>query len=312
MTFIYKRISHANLQPSKTVTPTTSVQTVTPDAGYDGLKEVEVDKVTASIDANIQPYNIKQGIDILGVVGTMEQGVQISGATISGNSINIAQLMVVANAFTDARSQILTIDDSEITIIEQAGYTFARCSNMESIRLRSLKSVETNVNFVFAYNHKLKRLQLDELLTYKGLSMCTNCENLEEIIFPKATQIGGTWYNVGAGMTSALKSVVFGGALNSLGTMAGVNLTKLRKFEVGQESNCAITLGRWTATNVIAEGQTGIDELNYNIKTYLADRVADRTNDTALTITFGTSLYNVLTAETLQAFTDKNWNVAYA
>ena len=86
----------------------------------------------------------------------------------------------------------------------------------------------------------------------------------------------------------------------------------MRNFEVGTGTAIALSIKQWTATNVIAEGQSGIDELNYNIKTYIADKVADRTNDTALTITFGASLYNVLTAATIAAFTAKNWNVASA
>ena len=89
-------------------------------------------------------------------------------------------------------------------------------------------------------------------------------------------------------------------------------MQNLRKFAVGAGTAINLTFGLWTATNVIAEGQSGIDELNYNIKTYLADRVADRTGLSALTVTFGAALYNVLTAETIAAFTAKNWNVASA
>lgn len=89
-------------------------------------------------------------------------------------------------------------------------------------------------------------------------------------------------------------------------------MLSLRHFEVGQDTAISLDIRRWTATNVIAEGQTGIDELNYNIKTYIADKVADRTGDSALTITFGASLYNVLTPATIAAFTAKNWSVASA
>jgi hypothetical protein len=297
----------------KQVTPSTSSQSLTPSTGYNAIERVEVEAVTASIDPNIQAENIKQGVEILGVTGTMEQGVQITGATITGNSINIAQLLAVDDAFTDARNQLITIDDSDITNIKQAGYTFARCASLEHVRLRSLQSVAANVNYVFAYNHKLKTLQADELLTYNGQSMCTNCEKLEEINFPKATYIGNNWYSVNSPLTSALKKVVFGGTLTNIGALnTGSPLIQLRYFEVGQDTDTAMNFARWTATNVIAEGQTGIDELNYNITTYLADKVADRTNDTALTVTFGASLYNVLTPATIAAFTAKNWSVASA
>jgi len=90
---------------TKTATPTTSAQEITPDAGYTGLSKVTiaaapvdaaqtatlstsedvtyepstgkvglasitVPRVTASIDANIVAGNIKNGVTILGVEGT--------------------------------------------------------------------------------------------------------------------------------------------------------------------------------------------------------------------------------------------------
>lgn len=58
-----------NLQ-SKSVNPTTSAQTVSPDSGYDGLSQVSVAAVTAAIDANIQAENILDGVTILGVTGS--------------------------------------------------------------------------------------------------------------------------------------------------------------------------------------------------------------------------------------------------
>lgn len=60
---------------TKSVTPTTSAQVVTPDQGYDALDEVDVAAVTSSIDSNIQAGNIKNGVTILGVQGTYTGGV---------------------------------------------------------------------------------------------------------------------------------------------------------------------------------------------------------------------------------------------
>ncbi|MBO7712560.1 MAG: hypothetical protein J6S85_03270 [Methanobrevibacter sp.] len=61
-----------NLQ-SKSVNPTTSAQTVSPDSGYDGLSQVSVAAVTSAIDANITARNIKNGVSILGVTGTVDE-----------------------------------------------------------------------------------------------------------------------------------------------------------------------------------------------------------------------------------------------
>lgn len=56
----------------KTVSPSTSSQSVSADSGYSGLGTVTVNPVTSSIDANIQPENILSGVTILGVSGTDE------------------------------------------------------------------------------------------------------------------------------------------------------------------------------------------------------------------------------------------------
>ena len=64
-----------NLQ-SKVVNPTTAVQNVTYDDGYEGLNNVQVNAVTSAIDSNITAENIKLGVSILGVDGTLEEGIK--------------------------------------------------------------------------------------------------------------------------------------------------------------------------------------------------------------------------------------------
>lgn len=57
---------------SKTITPTKLNQTVTADTGYDALSSVTVNGVTSDIDSNITAGNIKEGVSILGVTGTLK------------------------------------------------------------------------------------------------------------------------------------------------------------------------------------------------------------------------------------------------
>ena len=60
----------------KSVTPTSSAQAVVPDSGYDGLSKVNV-----SGDSNLVPDNIKNGVSIFGVTGSMSGGVEVQVAT---------------------------------------------------------------------------------------------------------------------------------------------------------------------------------------------------------------------------------------
>ena len=68
-----EQASPAVLQ-SLMVTPSTTPQQIVPVAPVDGFNEVNVPAVTAAIDANIIPANIKKDVPILGVTGTFEGG----------------------------------------------------------------------------------------------------------------------------------------------------------------------------------------------------------------------------------------------
>jgi hypothetical protein len=55
----------------KTINPTRNTQSVVADSGYE-LARVTINAVTSAIDNNIQPSNIKKGVSILGVTGSLE------------------------------------------------------------------------------------------------------------------------------------------------------------------------------------------------------------------------------------------------
>lgn len=54
---------------SKVVEPSTNEQVITADSGYE-LASVTIKPVTAEIDSDIQPENIRDGVSVIGVVGT--------------------------------------------------------------------------------------------------------------------------------------------------------------------------------------------------------------------------------------------------
>jgi len=54
------------------IDPTTTAQTITPPSGIIGYNLINVNPVTAEIDANIKAGNIKKDVEILGITGTLE------------------------------------------------------------------------------------------------------------------------------------------------------------------------------------------------------------------------------------------------
>lgn len=174
------------------------------------------------------------------------------------------------------------------------------------------------------YGNEIQAVNGDNVLTLKKVNGVWNFDTLENyavttlqsnslsLMCPDNLNVPAV-VNVGnsALAISNLKTIKVGAVTTWSGVFGTSNLDDLRLLEVGTGTNINLGISRWTATNVIAEGQSGIDELNANIVSGLADKLRDRTGLSALTINFSLSVFNILTQDTKNAFTDKNWNVAH-
>lgn len=72
---------------TKTITPTTSSQTIFPSSNKNAITQVNVDAVTSAIDNNIQASNIKSGVTILGVAGGLVINKYYTGSTAPSSSL---------------------------------------------------------------------------------------------------------------------------------------------------------------------------------------------------------------------------------
>ena len=324
------------------VTPSTSVQHIVPPAGADGFSEVDVQAVDSSIDPDIQPINIRQGVDILGVVGTLQEitktplnitpstsaqtytaptgqaydPVQVDAVTASidaniqaGNIKKDVSILGVVGTLVDYEAQYKAWNKaffSAINVNQANSYIFPSDVTGEIEDIYGVANVGTG-QFVFQ-GCAFEKITMSNVLTIRGRTF-QGATALKEVVAPSCSTVTQLSF---AGVTT-LERLTFGTLVQFDSTFVNQNQTKLRSIVVGADTDINLGFGRWTATNVIAEGPSGEAELNYNIKTYLAAKVKDNSGGgPARTITFGTSLYNVLTADTLQAFSDRNWNVAYA
>lgn len=83
----------------------------------------------------------------------------------------------------------------------------------------------------------------------------------------------------------------------------------LRMVVIGQNTDCNIVfLHIWTATNVIAEGQSGIDELNENLYNNLLTKLADHSSD-GQTRTLRIGWLAHVTQENIDYANSKGWTL---
>ena len=123
--FEFPKIPIENLQ-EKEVNPTTEKQEIVADKEYSALSKVMINAVTSDIDSNIQSYNIKKDVSILGVTGNV---IELNGeerATTPTKDTQIITPSADKNAITKMTVNPIPdeyiIPSGEIEITENGNY----------------------------------------------------------------------------------------------------------------------------------------------------------------------------------------------
>ena len=162
---------------TKSVTPTTSQQIITPDNDHNALTQVTVGAVTSSIDNNIQSENIKDGVEILGVTGTLEEGIDTSDANATASDILLGKTAYVNNVKitgTYSNNIRVFVQDTEPTSkngiwIESSSYTYEGAveTNSDTTLTASNINILRNSNSIHNYSTKIIDSDISNGLSYE-------------------------------------------------------------------------------------------------------------------------------------------------
>ena len=204
-------------------------------------------------------------------------------------------LKFITTTQTDVRSFVKEIDNDKIEYINTQS-CFENCINLTKIRFSNLLGI--NGMKAFQSCKLLSKIECDNLLTIRASYAFYDCSSLKELNLPNLISITGpnTFTNaplininipnckvLGANgifkTTSYLRNIVVGTLTSLYADVFGTRMDVLRNFTIGDNTDINLPLYQWTATRVIDKDQSGIDELNNNLRTNLLEKLADHSTD---------------------------------
>ena len=224
---------------------------------------------------------------------------------------------------SDINNEITEINDSEITTITKS-YAFYRNIALREVVMPSLVTISGNVTFQNCTS--LQNVQLPNLVTISGGNTFWNCTSLQNVQLPNLVTISGgnTFYNCTSLQNVQFPSLVTisGSTFQNCASLQNIELgtlikcidplsntkTNLRNITIGQDTDVDLPFQNWTATNVIAEGQSGIDELNNNLRTNLLEKLKDHSTD-GQTRTLRLGWLSHVTQENIDYANSKGWTL---
>lgn len=185
-------------------------------------------------------------------------------------------------------------------------YTFQYWDVIKKIELpywRTQKTTQTLRTFSYAGDRKttLVTLGLEEFPTN---SQAFYYSRIAKLYMPNVRKFITGYYDFYD--CNNLLELEFG----TLTQMSPINysVAKIRNIKIGIDTNIDLLFQYWTATAVIAEGQSGIDELNSNLYNNLLTKLYDHSQD-GETRTLRIGWLSNVTAENISYANAKGWTL---
>lgn len=178
-------------------------------------------------------------------------------------------------------------------IFQDSAITQLKADNLEILQGREVLSASKLVEVSFL---SLKRII--------GAYTLSNNIMLEIIKIPSVSVLSQYTFH---GLTNLVK--IFLGRIENGGTEPfSSSYSKLRLVAVGANTDVDFNLRNWSAINVIAEGQSGIDELNSNLYNNLLTKLYDHSQD-GQTRTLRLGWLAHVTQENIDYANSKGWTL---
>ena len=276
--------------PPEPIIPESETRVYTPPQNYDGFAGFTVNGVTADIDSNIQPENIRNGVSILGVNGNL--------------NIDLQKFLARDIDF-DLEIEANTI--GEYLCFKQTGLITCRITGNPTLIGR----------YAFSECSGLKEIDIPNSVNYIGDYAFYQCGALQNVNIPNSViSIGSTSF----ARCYSLQSVSIPNGVTTIGSYAFENCFALKNLSI---PNSVISIGDRILNNstnvefVTIENDFNANNLNlsssilYSHETILSwfNALADRTGETAYTLTIGSTNIAKMTAEEIAIATNKNWNL---
>ena len=241
------------------VTPDTVAQEIVPEDGVDGFNKVNVSAVNATIDSNILPQNIKEGVSILGVNGSLE-------TVRYGANLDTFFGAVQEGMLKKPTGLVDLVFDGVEDIEENAlAYKFYR---NDAIRSASFPDLEENTDYrgltdAFYQCPNLTTLNCPKVKTFRCPNAFSYCPNLENVYLPELEFMRTMSYSFSGSKVTNLVMPKVKTIIGANGCFSNTQMTEIDMSSVESiRGETAASVFLSNCKNLVSADFSGLTEIN--------------------------------------------------